>query len=192
MRTSLACRAAATFTLCAVPLLPVLAQYPSEDKPARSLLYGRRETASVDLSRIGTSSMDDLLPWRHRSPPLTAGTGTSARLWTDLPITIDTLRIPPGTYRIQLEAPRTLLVTAEASPGGEIGRVVMSEGPSGVNVQGWSLAVVTSRHGDDTLSVAEARVRGIDVTTIRHGPGTRSVLRLRYLDRELSAPIAAR
>lgn len=187
--------AVATLALCVVPL-PVLAQYSVEGKPARSLLHGRRETATVELTRLGVSTIDDQLPWRYRSPPLTDGTGTSARLWTDLPITIDTLRVPPGSYVIQLEAPHILVVTSEGGATGDAGRFTgrarLSEGPSGVNVLGWSLAVATQRIGDDTLSIAEGTVRGMHTITIAHGPGTRSTLRLRYLDRELSAPIAAR
>lgn len=196
MRPGVFVRASAATLLCAAPISPLPGQYSSEDKPVRTLLYGRRETASVDLSRLGTSAMDDLLPWRHRSPPLTKGTGTSARLWTDLPITIDTLRIPPGTYRIQLEAPRTLLITSEATPGGDVplfsGRVEMSAGPSDLNVLGWSFAVATTRVADDTLSYTEGTVRGVDYIRIRHAPGTRSKLRLRWLDRELWATMAAR
>lgn len=186
----------AALALCLVPLCSLQGQYPAEDKPYRSLLYGRRETASVDLARLGSSTMDDLLPWRHRDPPLTPGTSTAARLTSDLPFTIGKLLVPAGTYLLQLEAPRTLVIRSQVDPGrGESsfnGRVELADVSSGVQVLGWTLAVVTTRLGDDTLGVVEARVRGMNVTTIQHGPGTRSMLRLRYLDRELSAPISAR
>jgi hypothetical protein len=178
--------------LCLLPFGSVQAQYPTADNPARTLLVGRRETASVELARLGTSAMDDLLPWRHRQPPLADGTGTSARFWSDLPVTIGTLVVPAGTHLLRFEAPGTLLITSQGEANRFSGRVELSERSSGMQVHGWALAVVTSRLGDDTLSVAEASVRGMNVTTIRHGPGTRSVLRLRYLDREWSVPIAAR
>lgn len=188
--------AVAILALSAVPLSAVVAQYSTEGKPARSLLHGRRETATVELTRLGTSTIDDQLPWRHRSPPLSVTTGTSARLWTDLPITIDTLRVPPGTYVLRLETPRTLLVVSELPPGSDAarftGRAQMSEGPSGVNVLGWSFAVVTSRIAEDTVSFAEGQTSGMQVLNIRHGPGTRSKLRLRWQDRELAATISAR
>ena len=177
------------------PLAPLPAQYSTEGKPARSLLYGKHETASVDLTRLGVTATDDESPWQQRTPPLTVGTDTTARLWTDLPITIDTLLIPAGTYLLTLEAPRTLLIASEAGANREpafTGRVLMAEGPSDERVLGWSLAVVTTRFGDDTLSLARKNTPGMGITTISHGPASRSVLRLRYLDRELKVAIAAR
>ena len=183
-------------TLCLLPLCSLQAQYSSSDKPARTLLPGPRETATVELARLGTSTMDDQLPWRHGSPPLTDGTNTSARLWSDLPVIVGKLLVPAGTYLVQVEAPNTLVITGmrEGRDSGApfTGRVELSDTPSGTQVLGWSFAIVTSRVGDDTLSVAETNLRGMKVTTIRQGPGTRSVLRLRYLDRELSVGIGAR
>jgi hypothetical protein len=140
--------------------------------------------------------MDDRLPWRHRAPPLARGTGTSARFWTDLPVTIGTLLVPPGTYRLELQDERFLVLLPETRPrdgsAGFTGRVELAQRPNEPPIYNWSLAVVTTRIADDTLTIAEGQVRHFAVTTIRHAPGTRSVLRLRYLDRELSAPIAAR
>ena len=194
-RTVSLCRATILLLLALAPLIPLSAQYSTAERPARSLLYGRHETASVDLTRLGVTAADDALPWAARTPPLTAGTATSARLWTDLPITIDTLLIPAGTYLLTLEAPRTLLIASEAGANREpafSGRVLMTEGPSDERVLGWSLAVVTTRFGDDTLSLARKNTPRMGITTISHGPASRSVLRLRYLDRELKAAIAAR
>ena len=182
--------------LCLLPICSAQAQYSSSDKPDRKLLQGRRETATVELARLGTSTMDDQLPWRHNRPPLAEGTGTSARFWSDLPVTIGHLVVPAGTYLFEIEAPRTLVISGTPSrpdaPREFSGRIELSEGPSAEQVLGWSFAIVTSRLGDDTLSVAETNLRSMNVTTIRQGPGTRSVLRLRYLDRELSVGIGAR
>ena len=187
----------ALLLLLLLPIGTASAQYSTSDKPVRTLLSGRRETATVELARLGTSAMDDQLPWRHRRPPLAQGTGTSARLWSDLPITIGNhLVVPAGIYLLEIEGAGTLLISGvpTRADSGEVftGRVELAERASGVSVLGWSLAVVTSRVGEDTLSVAETRLRGMNVTTIRQGPGTRSVLRLRYLDREWEVPIAAR
>lgn len=115
----------------------------------RTLLIGPRETATVDLTLIGPQANDTLTPWRLRVPPLASATGTAARLWTDLPITIGNLTVPPGTHRLRLEDGRVLALTRES--------------------------------GDSA-----------QVITFGYGPATRSTLRLRWRDRELVAPIAAR
>lgn len=163
-----------------------------EHETIRTLLIGPRETATVELTLIGPQANDTLTPWRLSVPPLAIATGTAARLWTDLPISIGDLVVPPGTHRLRLEAGRTLVVTRETGDSAWEGRVTLAETPGAPRVMGWSLRIVTRRLGEDTLSIAQTRGASEQVITLGYGPATRSMLRLRWRDRELVVPIAAR
>jgi hypothetical protein len=177
--------------LCALPLAAQRA-----GTPVRTLLVGRNETASIELSVLNTRQ---LAPWRHASMPLAAGTDAVAVLWTDLPVTIGPIAVPAGRHRLWTEGPSTLVVTRELPPerahfteSDVVGRATMTPAPSPSVVDGWSLGVVTTRVAEDTLATREDRRAGIVMVRNRFTPGTRSALHLRWLDRLLTVPIAAR
>jgi hypothetical protein len=164
--------------------------------PTRTLLVGRNETASIELSVVNTRA---LAPWRQASMPLAAGTDAVAMLWTDLPVTIGPIAVPAGRHRLWTEEPSILVVTRELptdrahyTEADVIGRATMAPAPSSGVVDGWSLRVVTTRVAEDTVATREDRTSGIVMVRNRLTPGTRSVLQLRWLERLLTVPIAAR
>jgi hypothetical protein len=171
------------------------AQEASQGTTTRLRLIGRTETATVELTRQSEGTADDLIPWRRAQPPLTAGTGTAAQLTTDLPLRFGSMEVPAGRYHLLIERDSILAIMRDGPPTATrevVGRVTLA-GTAGLAViNGWSLAVVTTRHGSDTTGVAERRSEHVTVITISHLPGTSSTLRLRWLDRALTVPIAAR
>lgn len=180
--------------------LPLGAQDVRTVGPERILLVGRNETASIDLTRVTGGTVDDLVPWQQGAPPLAPGASTRALLWNDLPITIGDAVIPPGRHRLWIQDTATLVVTRELPPEATRfdesdvqAKVTMSVTPAEGMIPGWLLDVRTWRVGEDTLSTRENR-RGTYavVVTVRHLPGTRSELHLRWRDRLLTAPISAR
>jgi hypothetical protein len=157
----------------------------------RQLLVGRTETATFTLTLRTDRPVDDMIPWRHRTPPLAGSTGTGAVLWSDLPLRLGGVEIPAGRHRLRVESD-SLLVVARDSTHEVVARVRLADSTGLPVINGWSLAVATTRHGPDTTGVAERRRNGMTVVALSHRPGTSSTLRLRFLDRVLSVPIAAR
>jgi len=157
----------------------------------RQLLVGRTETATFTLTPRTDRAVDDMIPWRHRVPPLSSSTGTVALLWSDLPLRLGDVEIPAGRHRLRVEDDSLLVVVGDSSHE-TVARVRLANSTGLPVINGWSLAVATTRHGPDTTGVAERRRGGMTVVALSHRPGTRSTLRLRFLDRMLSVPIAAR
>lgn len=177
-----------------IPSLGVAAQ-----KTNRTLVVGPTETATVEITTLDPDVARDSLPWPHASPPLAPGGSTSARLWTDLPITIGDLEVAPGRYNLWLQTGGTLSITRSTgdrdgfSSDDVIGSVAMMANRDSVVVAGWSLSLVSIRVIEATLTTHEDRTRPpLVVVQTRFDPGTRTWLRLRYLDHRFTVPVKAR
>lgn len=188
-----------TLLIVAATAAPAIAAQEAADSTlVRTLLVGSSETATLELTRIPRPG-DPALPWRLREPPLTAGTGTAALLRTDLPIRFAGHEIAPGRYRLWIEDGNRLVITRELPVEVEqftaedvIARIEMADSVADAAVPDWSLGVVTTRHGADTLSSNEDRSRRIIVVSVKFHPATSSVLQLRYAGKVLSVPVSAR
>lgn len=188
-------------TLSGLALPPMASgQGISADTTVRTRLVGRTETATVDLTIHGGAVAADSTPWRNRLPPLSAGTGTAATLWTDLQIRLGDLVMEPGEYRLWMTGPHSLAVARnrpyhidQLDPADVIGSVELADSTLLPPVFGWSFGIRTQRFGADTVSVSEnTSRRGISVINIGLSPATRSWLVLRYRNRELKTSISAR
>lgn len=163
------------------------------------VLVGRNESADVYFDFPATDTVRRQWVRSVTPEPLSAAGPTYLR--NVLPITLGNSVIVPGRYQlwtIGTDAGADLVLTSLADtseipvPFTERARAHLEISYNAGVVLGTKVAVKTTRHGGDTLVVADRSTKRMDIIAIQIQPATSSVLVISIGDAVLTVPISAR